>query len=161
MPAKGPFYLVRHISCNTSQGIIDHLGELMHAREYVSSKISGPLSHSPGSVQHKFDSICVLHGEDKCRAICFQATINELQVLRFYRRSRLSAYNDFLDDLEFQWAGANSITELCGAIQLIPSQTTCCCESNGVCGIAVVCKNEILDYAVWYCVCIRQHIQSV
>ena len=45
MPAKGPFYLVRHISCNTSQRIIDHLGELMHAREYSygSSEVSGPL----------------------------------------------------------------------------------------------------------------------
>jgi len=87
MPAKGPFYLVRHVSCHTSQCIIDRLGELMHAREYsyVSSEISGPPSHSPGSVQHKFDSICVLHGEDKCRAICFRATIDKLQVLRFYR----------------------------------------------------------------------------
>ena len=82
MPAKGPFYLVRYISCNTSQRIVDHLGELMHAREYsyVSSEVSGPVSHPPGSVQHKFDSICVLHGEDKCRAICFRATIIELQV---------------------------------------------------------------------------------
>ena len=111
MPAKGPFYLVRHVSCNTSQSIIDRLGELMEARgySYVSSEISGSPSHSPGSLQHKFDSICVLHGEDKCRAICFRATIHELQVLRFYRLRRLSAYNDFLDDLEFQWAGANPV----------------------------------------------------
>ena len=39
----------------------------------------------------------------------FWATTNELQVLRFYRQSRLSVYNDFLDDLEIQWVGASSI----------------------------------------------------
>ena len=43
------------------------------------------------------------------KAFLLLLIINDLQVLRFNRRSRLSGYNDFLDHLEFQWAGANPI----------------------------------------------------